>query len=63
MFFGTEVQHGTRIPAEMKAESRGLGALWGEAKECFKGRSCYLREFIFAVFDTSQGLSPCCSEQ
>lgn len=63
MFFGTEVQHGIRIPAEMKAESRGLGMLWGEAEECFKGRSCCLRDFIFAMFDTSQGVSPCCSEQ
>ena len=63
MFFGTEVQHSIRIPAEMKAESKGLGALWGEAEEYFKGRSCCLRDFIFAMFDTSQGISPCCSEQ
>ena len=63
MFFGTEVQHSIRIPAEMKAASKGLGALWGEAEEYFKGRSCCLRDFLFAMFDTSQGISPCCSEQ
>ena len=63
MVFGTEVQHDIRIPAEMKAESEGSGALWGEAEEYFKGRSCYLRDFIVDTVDTFQQVSPCCSEQ
>lgn len=48
--FGTEVQHSIRIPAESGLASKGLGGALGRSRGMAQGRSCCLRDFLFAMF-------------
>lgn len=62
-FLGPRCCGRLRIPTEIQIAREEWEALGGEAEAYFKGRNCYLGDFKFGTFDTSQGVSLCYKQQ